>query len=162
MPEQNGKKGRFNQVFITLIICLAIFFAAVFSATIFFIFKVLPTRSEDPAAKSGATNKKDNIVKYLVPLDEPLVINLADPGGRRYIRVNLTIAVDSEETQLEIIQRRPQIRDLIIKVFRTKTEKEIEGKEGSDKVRNEIINVINENISSGKVVDLFFTDFVVT
>lgn len=155
MSEQ-GKKGKFNQFFITIIVCLAIFFAAVFSATMFFIYKVLPNKEYITVRDS------ENRVKYLVPLDEALVINLSGSEGRRYLRVNLTIAVDSEETRMEMVKRAPQVRDLIIGVFRTKTEKEIEGKEGSDKVRNELINILNDSLPMGKVVDLFFTDFVVT
>ena len=51
MAEENGNKkesrfGKFNQVFMTIIVVLAVFFAAVFAATIFFINVVLPQRNE--------------------------------------------------------------------------------------------------------------------
>jgi flagellar basal body-associated protein FliL len=156
MAQKEGKSN-FNQVFFTLIICLAIFFAAVFAATMFFIKQVLPDRNQFTTVRGNG-----NSVKYLVPLEEPLVINLADPGNRRYIKLNMTIAVDAEETQAEIVKRGPQIRDLIITVFRAKTASEISEKEGYDSLRNELIIAITEFLSAGKVVDIFFTEFLIT
>jgi len=156
MPRKESRFN-FNQVFLTLIICFAIFFAAVFGATMFFIHQVLPDRNQFTTVKGNGA-----AVKYLVPLEEPLVINLADPGGRRYIRLNMTIAVDAEETQGEIVRRGPQIRDLVIGIFRVKTVAEISEKEGYNSIRNEIVNVINEFLPAGKVVDIFFTEFLIT
>ena len=79
MAEENGKKEKskfkFNQLFTTIIVVLAVFFAAVFAATIFFIKVVLPQRNEYMMLSEA------NQVKYMVPLGEDLVVNLADPSG---------------------------------------------------------------------------------
>ncbi|HBR34092.1 MAG TPA: flagellar basal body protein FliL, partial [Firmicutes bacterium] len=39
---------------------------------------------------------------------------------------------------------------------------ELREKEGNDKLRNEIITAINEILPFGQVMDIFFTDFIVT
>lgn len=158
MAEENGKKEKFkfkfNQLFTTIIVVLAVFFAAVFAATIFFIKVVLPQRSEYMMLSEA------NQVKYMVPLGEDLVVNLADPSGRRFIRVNLTLVTDTEETQAEILRRKPQIRDVVIKIFRTKTVDKIREEEGILHIRNEIITAITDMLPFGQVIDVFFTEFV--
>ncbi|HHU82677.1 MAG TPA: flagellar basal body-associated FliL family protein [Firmicutes bacterium] len=158
MAEENGKKEKskfkFNQLFTTIIVVLAVFFAAVFAATIFFIKVVLPQRSEYMMLSEA------NQVKYMVPLGEDLVVNLADPSGRRFIRVNLTLVTDTEETQAEILRRKPQIRDVVIKIFRTKTVDKIREEEGILNIRNEIITAITDMLPFGQVIDVFFTEFV--
>ena len=164
MPEESGKKekakervrekSKFNQVFTTIIVVLAVFFAAVFAATIFFIKVVLPQRDQYSILSEA------NQVKYVVPLGEDLIVNLADPSGRRFIRVNLTLVTDAEETQGEILLRKPQIRDAVIKILRTKTVDKIREEEGIFQLRNEIITAINGMLPFGKVTDVFFTEFV--
>lgn len=157
MAEENkGKKNsKFNQVIMSVIICFAVFFAAVFAATMFFINVVLPQRQEYTMLY-GASNQ----VKYMVPLGEDLVVNLADPSGRRFIRLNLTLVVDTPETQEEINRRKPQVRDTVIKIFRTKTVDKIREEEGIFNIHNEIITAINKMLPTGQVLDVFFTEFV--
>lgn len=156
MAEENTekKKSKFNQLLMTIIVTLAIFFAAVFAATLFFINVVLPQRDQYTVLNDA------NQVKYMVPLGEDLVVNLADPPGRRFIRVNLTLVVDAEETQEEILQRKPQIRDVVIKIFRTKTVDKIREEEGIFHIRNEIVTAINGMLPFGQVTEVFFTEFV--
>ena len=66
--EKNGrrkrekKKFKFNQVFTTIIVVLAVFFCRSFAATIFFIKVVLPQKNEYSMLSEA------NQVKYMVPL----------------------------------------------------------------------------------------------
>ena len=103
MAEENGKKKKFkfNQVFTTIIVVLAVFFAAVFAATIFFIKVVLPQKNEYSMLSEA------NQVKYMVPLGEDLIVNLADPSRAPVYQVNLTLVTDAEETQ-EKSSRKPR------------------------------------------------------
>jgi flagellar FliL protein len=103
-----------------------------------------------------------NEVKYLLPLGEEILVNLADTNKQRYIKLNFTIVLDTEETQTEVQKRMAQVRDLVISICRTKNSEELREKEGNDKLRNEIITAINDILPKGKVLDIFFTDFIVT
>ena len=40
------KTGKANQIIITITVCLLVFFAAVFSATMFFIYKIMPVKEQ--------------------------------------------------------------------------------------------------------------------
>src|SRR5690606_13933872 len=144
------KTGKANQIIITITVCLLIFFAAVFSATMFFIYRIMPVKETITKVTAG------NEVKYLLPLGEEVLINLADTSKQRYLRLNFTIVLDSEETQAEVQKRKPQVRDLVIRICRTKNSEELRGKEGNDRLRNEIITAINDILPKGKVIDIFF------
>jgi flagellar FliL protein len=150
------KTGKANQVIITITVCLLIFFAAVFGATLFFIYRIMPVKEKYTKVTAG------NEVKYLMPLGDEVLVNLADPLKQRYIKLNFTIVLDSEETQREIEKRKAQVRDIVIKICRTKNSEELREKEGNDKLRNEIITSINEILPIGQVIEIFFTDFIVT
>ncbi|HHT48649.1 MAG TPA: hypothetical protein GXZ98_05075 [Firmicutes bacterium] len=150
------KTGKANQIIITITVCLLIFFAAVFSATMIFIYKIMPQKETIVKVTAG------NEVKYLLPLGEEILVNLADTNKQRYIKLNFTIVLDTEETQTEVQKRMAQVRDLVISICRTKNSEELREKEGNDKLRNEIITAINDILPKGKVLDIFFTDFIVT
>jgi len=150
------KTGKANQIIITITVCLLIFFAAVFSATMFFIYRIMPVKERYTKVTAGTE------VKYLMPLGEEIVVNLADPLKQKYIRLNFTLVLDTEKTQLEVEKRKAQIRDIVINICRTKTSEELREKEGNSNLRNEILSAINAILPEGKVLDIFFTDFIVT
>ncbi|NLW60523.1 MAG: hypothetical protein GX073_09320 [Firmicutes bacterium] len=150
------KTGKANQIIITITVCLLVFFAAVFSATMFFIYKIMPVKERYTKVVSGTE------VKYLMPLGEEILVNLADPLKQKYLRLNFTLVLDTEKTQLEAEKRKAQIRDIVISICRSKTSEELREKEGNSNLRNEIITAINAILPEGKVIDIFFTDFIVT
>lgn len=150
------KTGKANQIIITITVCLLIFFAAVFSATLFFIYRIMPVKERYTKVTAGTE------VKYLMPLGEEILVNLADPLKQRYLRLDFTLVLDTEKTQLEVEKRKAQIRDIVISICRTKTSEELREKEGNSNLRNEILTAINAILPEGKVLDIFFTDFIVT
>ena len=150
------KTGKANQIIITITVCLLIFFAAVFSATLFFIYRIMPVKERYTKVTAGTE------VKYLMPLGEEILVNLADPLKQRYLRLDFTLVLDTEKTQLEVEKRKAQIRDIVISICRTKTSEKLREKEGNSNLRNEILSAINAILPEGKVLDIFFTDFIVT
>mgnify|MGYP000844789434 FL=1 len=150
------RTNNLNQIFITITVCLLVFFAAVFGATMFFLYKIMPVKQEYVKVTAG------NEIKFLMPLGEEVLVNLADNGKSKYIKLNLTFVLDSEKTQEELIKRKAQVRDIIIRICRAKNSEELREKEGNELLRNEIITAINAILPFGKVIDLFFTDFIIT
>lgn len=154
MPK---KPGKINQIVITVTVCLLIFFAAVFSATLIFIYKIMPEKEKYTKYTAG------NEVKFLMPLGDDVLVNLADSGiKQRFIKINFTLVLDSEKTQQELVKRKSQVRDIVIQTCRVKTSEELREKEGNNIIRNELLTAINEILPAGKVIDLFFTEFIVT
>jgi flagellar FliL protein len=98
---------------------------------------------------------------FLVPLNEDIIVNLAEERGRRFLKVNAVIELDKAKTAEELELRLPQVRDLIIGILRQKTVEKISEKEGINQVRSEIITGINTCLSAGEVINLYFTNFVI-
>ena len=96
----------------------------------------------------------------LVPLGGDIIVNLAETGGASYLKVNAVLEVDNPKAAEEIKTRAPQIRDLMIGILRLKTAEKISEKEGINEIRSEIISSINRVLYEGKVVNLYFSDFI--
>ncbi len=126
-----------------------------------------PTLDQVVAGEKETENKEaheqKDFVGKVVPL-ETFIVNLAGSKGRRVAKVNMELELkDSEDDgklQAEIEQRKAQIRDIIIIILSSKTYEEVSTREGKDNLRNEIKDTINSFITTGKISNVFFTEFI--
>ncbi len=96
----------------------------------------------------------------MLPL-EPFIVNLAEPGGKRFIKVTMEMELGSKEMDTEVKNKLPQFKDHIITVLSSKTMDEVITAEGKFKLKEEIMARINQNLKTGVVKNVFFTEFVV-
>jgi flagellar protein FliL len=91
-------------------------------------------------------------------------INLSTAGNvsPKFARVSIFLEVASEDTEIEIQQKMPQVRNAIIDLFNSKRPSDIAGPEGRNYLREEIKSAINSFLVSGQVRGVFFTNFVVS
>ena len=89
------------------------------------------------------------------------VVNLNDSGGKRFLK--LTMSVEAETTELadEINRKMPQFRDLILLLLSSLSYDDIATLDGKMRLRNQMLNRINTQLSSGKVKNIYFSEFVV-
>ena len=91
---------------------------------------------------------------------EPFIANLADDGGRRYLKA--TFQVDFGTAIPPTMQSRlPQVRDLLLTLFTSKTFDDIRTPEGKQQLREEIIARINQVLDRDAVKAVYFTEFIV-
>lgn len=98
-------------------------------------------------------------VGKVVPL-ETFVVNLAGAKGRRIAKVNVELELAGDNVQLEIDQRKAQIRDIIIILLSSKTYEQVALKEGKDQLREEIKDTVNGFLTKGKIKSVYFTEFI--
>ena len=92
---------------------------------------------------------------------ETFIVNLADKGGERYLRVSMNLELEKEET-VEIVEKiLPKIRDAILMILPTKKYEDIGTVEGKSALRNEMLTKINELMKPEKIKNIYFTEFVV-
>lgn len=91
----------------------------------------------------------------------PLLVNLYDPLGRRYVKVDIELELISPEVAKEVEAQNARIRDALITLLSSKTYQELSTNEGKHILRNEILDRINQILNGPKVVRVFFTDFVI-
>lgn len=90
------------------------------------------------------------------------VINLADPGGGRYLRVKMVLEYQqNEKLAEELKEQNPGIMEKILHILRSKTVDDVRPVEKEEKVKAEIIQAINKDLKKGKIERIYFTDFLI-
>lgn len=116
--------------------------------------------------EGGAVAKKEEgdtgkaTLGPMFPL-EPFIVNLAEPGGKRFIKITMEMELGGKEMDEEFKNKLPQFKDHIITVLSSKTMDEVITAEGKFKLKEEIMARINQNLKTGVVKNVFFTEFVV-
>ncbi len=90
----------------------------------------------------------------------PITVNLAEPGGRRYLKLGLEVEVNSDIGN-QLRENNARIRDAIIMLLAGKTYGDISSPDGKVLLKAEIAARINQILGSQRVVRVYFTDFVV-
>jgi flagellar FliL protein len=105
---------------------------------------------------------------------EPLLVNLADTSGSSYLRVAMTLrvadATDSKETKPK--EEKPKedkensgdvaaVRDTMLTVLGRQTADRLLAVDGKEQLKAELKAALAEHNADLKVMDVFFTDFLV-
>ena len=104
---------------------------------------------------------EESTVPGLIHKMEPFIVNLLDQGGKRYLKAQFSIEVESEEIKQELHNRTPQLRDAILLLLASKSFLQIGVPEGKIQLRTELIERINSVLKTSAVRTLYFTEFVV-
>lgn len=90
------------------------------------------------------------------------VVNLADGGGMRYLRVKMVLEFKkNEKLAAEIKEKHAPVMEDILHVLRSKSVEDIRPLDKEEKVKTEIINSVNARLKNGKVERIYFTDFLI-
>jgi flagellar FliL protein len=156
------KSGGGNKMMIIMIAVMVILLIAVGVAAFLFGARMgakeqannnVPVETEEQAP--------ENMPGPLVEVQEFIINILDNDENTRYLKAAMTLEVDSEETVTEVTARMPQIRDTILLLMGNKTFDELRDLQGKLQLRAEMLRSINKVLSSGKVNNIFFTEFVV-
>lgn len=92
---------------------------------------------------------------------ETFIVNLADKGGNRYLRVTMDLELGSSGLEAEVTKRLPQVRDSILMILPSKRFDDISSVEGKIALRDEILEKLNGLLTLGKITNIYFKEFVV-
>ncbi len=104
------------------------------------------------------------------------IVNLAEPGGKKFIRVTATLEFDppagyaelAEEEKAaalaaftaEIDSKIPVLDDTIVTLLSSKDFQSVYTTEGKDALRQEIMDAVNSRLPDYKVIYVYFKEFV--
>lgn len=150
-----------NKILISLVTVL--FFVMLgLTAGLFMIWTKLS--NTDAAANEVISEEKQQMVKESLgptfSLDT-FIVNLADEGGKRYLRITMDLELGEDVKVAEIKKRLPQMRDSILMILPTRNFADIRTVEGKTRLRNEIIASLNGLFGHESVSNIYFTEFVV-
>ena len=90
------------------------------------------------------------------------VINLADVGGGRYLRVKMAVEYKkNEELTAELKEKNAEIMDGLLSVIRSKSVEDVQPVEQLEKIKAEVKKEINSKLKNGKIEKIYFTDFLI-
>jgi len=92
---------------------------------------------------------------------DSFVVNLAEEGNNRYLRVTMELELDNETLKTEIAQRLPQIRNAILMILPSKMAADINTVDGKVALRDQVMDEINNFLTTGEVTNIYFTEFVI-
>ncbi|MCB2184861.1 MAG: flagellar basal body-associated FliL family protein [Deltaproteobacteria bacterium] len=113
----------------------------------------------EAAGEAGGPKAQD--VGAIIKL-EPFVVNLADPTGKRYLKLSLAVDAKDEAMKAQIDARMPQIRDSILLLLTSKSYADISSVAGKIRLRNEVLQIFNRALKGhGAVHAVYFMEFVI-
>lgn len=127
-----------------------------------------PAESTPPPAENEQTLNNARIERQtslprsggMVLALPPVTVNLADPSGRRYLKLGMEVEVNSDVSK-ELKQQNARIRDSIIMLLAGKTYGEVSSPDGKVLLKAEIAARLNQILGAQRVVRVYLTDFVV-
>lgn len=112
------------------------------------------------AVQGGSNGSLEHPVGPIFSL-QTFIVNLADKGGNRYLRVTMDLELGNPEMESEVNQRLPQVRDSILMILPTKRFEDISTMQGKTALRDEMMETINAYLLKGKITNIYFKEFVV-
>ena len=146
-----------------LIIVVAVLLVALPAGAFFVIQANKRNPQEDPqelipGSSSDISGKKKEIGS-LIFMDT--IVNIADTDGNRYLKIVVALEMSNKKLFKEIERRRPQLTDILIEILRRRDVEELTREEGPENVRREIIKQFNSVLITGKIVSVYFTEFLI-
>lgn len=122
-----------------------------------------PAQSQAVAKKVPSPRERSNDffnVGPMYPMNQFLV-NLLSDSGSRYLKMELNLELSEEKLAAEIDQKKPLIRDIVIRTLSSKTFEDISTSKGKERLKDELVRRINEVLRDGYIKNVYFTDFIV-
>lgn len=125
-------------------------------------FAYLKFFSKPPAEAAEQSHAPASKQEKLVIFDwEPILVNLADPGGKRYLKLVMKMELNNEAVLEEVKNRGFQLKDSMIMLISSKEFDDIATASGKQALKQEMITQLNKFVKQGQVKDLYFTEFIV-
>lgn len=131
--------------------------------------------AEAPAVETVVVMMPEDGVTYSVG---ERVVNLADAGGFRYLKTEIVLEIIVEdvdpaelrgeslatarldlESEMEPLE--PQMQDVITLLLSSKSVEDVSTPEGKSALKAELLDALGEVIGEERLLDLYFTQFVI-
>ncbi|MEG0772968.1 flagellar basal body-associated FliL family protein [Clostridium sp.] len=108
-----------------------------------------------------ASSEKGSAGQELTFEVDEILVNLADEGKPRYLKIKIFIGhTDNEELKSELTTKKPIIRDTINNTLRTKKTTDLTA-EGEEVLKNVLSEKINDLLTTGKITNVYFSEILI-
>ncbi len=160
-PDKAAGGGR--KKLMVMIAAVLVLLLAGGAAWYFLVYKKAEAARQAEASKAAAIAKTVPEEAQIGPMVEikEFVVNIIGQDVSHYVKASMSLELDREATLDEVNKRMPQIRDAILLLIGNKTYEELQDIQGKNQVKAEVKSKINSFLKTGKVNNVYLTDFVV-
>lgn len=120
-----------------------------------------PQEGAKENAKTAKTEKASSKTLLNIVSIPTVTINLADKDVIRYLKVGFDVELSTKESAKDLEQQIARVRDSVIILLSSKTYATLASTEGKIQVKNEIATRLNQILGVPRVVQIYFTEFVI-
>ncbi len=159
---QPKKKGSPLKWIILLLLLLLLGGGGYFAYTHF-----IANKEEPPAQEQAQAEQQNAPGAPVSPEDAqivsltPFLVNLADPLGRRYLKLTVDVELINPDAAEQLKQSEAKVRDALILLLSSKTFSELASLESKILLKQEIVERLNLVLGGSKVSQVYFTEMVI-
>jgi flagellar basal body-associated protein FliL len=91
---------------------------------------------------------------------KPLIVNLRDEGGTRYVKTRIVLEITQEEYLQEVETLTPPILDLIISILCDKNLADLRTPQFKEGLKKELMEKSHQMLGSQKIKNIYFDEFI--
>jgi len=111
-----------------------------------------------PAVSTEEKKQVESTVYYEM---DTLIVNLADPGGKRFLKATIKLKMSSPSVMEECKSHNFQMRDIVLTLLSSKECEEVMSPEDKVVLKKQIMETLNRMLQKGQALDVYFTEFLV-
>lgn len=113
------------------------------------------TQTQDHHEAPGTTLPAMGV---LYPM-ESFLVNVNGDSGSKYLQTQMELELSDSSLQPELVRKRPALRDAVIVLLSSKTVKELREPDTLKQLRAQIVQSLNQILTTGKIKEVYFTQF---
>jgi len=161
VQEEGKKKGGMLKWIIIAVALIALGVGGYFGYTMFFASPDDAATGEEAAQGEGNGGEAlEDLEGQLVPLPTFLV-NLADPLGRRYLKLGVEVEVRDEEAAAALTKYEAKVKDTLLLLLSSKTYDSLSTMKAKVELKQEIADRLNQIMGNGSVLRVYITEMVI-
>jgi flagellar protein FliL len=152
-------KKKSKLVWILLVVALVVLGGGGAGAYWYFSRSAAPAEGKEAKAPEHEETSEPGLVEL-----EPFVVNLADAGGQRYVRVAMRLLTHDEEQAAEVKENAvatAKLRAAILELLSMQTAEGLVTAEGKNELKKAIAERAAHAVHELKVTDVLFVEFIV-
>lgn len=149
--DENSGKSNKGVIVVLFILGLVVLGGATFGGVYLFM-------------KTNKTVEAQEVVVENTYMDlAEFTVNLADEGGKRFFKGELSLGYDKSKTKLaeELTANQVVVRDVIIFFFKSQKAEYINNVANEEAIKKQLIDAINKDLKKGKITDIRFKSMIV-
>ncbi|MFW5730653.1 MAG: flagellar basal body-associated FliL family protein [Desulfonatronovibrionaceae bacterium] len=145
-----------------IILAALILVLILLAAVLFFLLR----DKEDPPEEKEVADQMPEYVEMEVPFEEIIhldafMVELQDQDSIQFLQARFSLPAKSEEIAREIKDKKMIIRDGIYYYLRNQESVFLRHRDNTDKIRKDLLAVINQHLSTGNIDDILLEEYVV-